>query len=297
MSAKRNLFILSVIILISACRKDEKIVEDDTSKEIVDPAMYETEISMSHTFLIRDFARGGGGEYQEPPVYEGPTSKFKWDIRFKLGQAQINNNEAFYPILKSWIVKGSISDNSVQPTEIKEDWQRKQEWTSTNKFYVYIADKKQSYIYSSLNDKNPTLIMDFNLVTTENWIFDLENQTGINVREKLEIISNGKTYPALVVKYFSAKDEQLIAGGQVTLLTPLNPNPLIFGEHYKNISRPTWDIFKTGQTVEPSENWLPRRYWQDNPEVNGTTNISWEVKKLAYYFKPYPENNYIHYKE
>lgn len=287
MKTKVLLFIFSILFIFTSCRKDETepIMIDDSTAESINPKMYETEISYTKNIVYFKDNRGGD-------MYYGVKSDYTWQVHYRFAEGESYRDLVFYPIEKSWKVKGVFyeSQNSV-PGDTVGQWNHEQNWCAMDCFYRYDESTLNSYIYSSIADKNPRLIMNFNLEIGDTWIFDNEKNIGIKVLDKFSVSSNGLIYPALKVKFYKQNESMKFYSYKDILLTPLNPNPALIGADLDKFWTPDWSVFQSNGELQPTPNWIPREI----PTENSIVLIKWNTSELENYANTYKKDGFAFY--
>lgn len=267
-----SLILIFVSISLS-CKKEEIIdvaVEETTKIESVDPNMTKTTVNMRSGVEYFGDVRGG---------YSGILSSYSWAFDYRLEDGFTHNEKVFYPIAKKWRVTGYIYEQEqYTTTDVLDTWEKEIDWSKTERLYRYDPNSAKSYIYEGEDDQSPTLIMDFNLAIGDIWFFDLEHEVCLVVKDKYTVVSNGITYPALVVQFKSQHEtsKHRVSSGEI-LITPLNPNPMLMGAHYAHVYFPNWQLFQTNEIqTEPEYKWLPDQHLVHDVRSGLLELINWE---------------------
>ncbi|MEX1002415.1 MAG: hypothetical protein WDZ35_09915 [Crocinitomicaceae bacterium] len=112
-----------------------------------------------------------------------PHSFISIAYHYKLEEGVMNNENYFYHLYRK---TDYLYPNNYQV----------QEWHNTGILYRYDYQNKKAYIYSSLNDPSPKLLMDFNLEVGDQ-IEIPESGSKFNVDSVGSELINGQQYPLL----------------------------------------------------------------------------------------------------
>ncbi|MDG1913802.1 MAG: hypothetical protein P8I55_04330 [Crocinitomix sp.] len=141
--------------------------------------------------------------------------------------------------------------------------------------------------------------MNYNLEVGDYWYFDLEHEICLLVIAKQMVESSGISYPALIVEYKSQHEtSKHRVWSYQDLITPLNPNPLLMGEHFTNVRYPTWEVFKTDEMNEqPTDQWIPDYHYSNDYRSGLHLDITWDSHNFEGISEDYQSkaNYYIAY--
>jgi len=244
-------------VLLFSCQKEK--IETGTAEnyrpEIVDPSFYNTEIEMGSRLSDIGPARGLG--------FYGFAHKCEWKLKYKLAEGIVVDKKVFYPIRKKWEVNYLYGEyDGYGPVNELDKWTHQMNYSPTYRYYRYNNFEKKSYIYNGLDDSNPRLIMDFNLVWEDEYVVDMDHGIYFVVDFVSSFKNNGVEYPLILghYKFENASHGQISYGLQPKdqfHLSPFNPNPYHMMEDFVSIYHHDWEIFANSRDDKPPEPWIP----------------------------------------
>ena len=269
-------FILAASLsILYSCRKDKPVIlEPIVSEEIQDVAdqvFLSTTVKMRNYLYAQEYIKGCG--------FPGPRSEYTWQVDFRLDNEVSLDGSIFYPIARKWFVS-CLSTYFYEDAmaDTLEKWTRIVDWHETGMFYRYDCAQKKSFRYNGIDDRNPMLLMDFNLSAGEQFLIDSAYGINFVITSVRCIESSGQSYPVYLGKfifdhpffnwYYQDK-------GILTEVSPFNPNPYYMMGNFRPVQYLEWAEFQTDEMQTQPENWISENAMWSSYEVNQGMGISW----------------------